>query len=139
MYDKNQYQSKWCTKINDILNKAGLSFIWNFDGLNRKNLNETLIRQFSDSFIQNWNADKNENSLCINYRMFKNDFGPEPYLNILDNDLRIIFSKYRCGSHNLPISIRRYEKSDERNNCPLCYNDVGDEYHYIMINDLHSL
>ena len=132
LYDENTFRSKWCNKINDILNNTGLSFLWNFDGVNSNQLKKIIKQQQLDSFSQNWNSAAYENSLCTNYRIYKTQFGFEPYLTLLDSDLRIALAKYRCGSHNLPISIEIYKPIDERNLCPLCHDDHGDEYHYIM-------
>ena len=67
-----------------------------------------------------------------NYRLMKKNFGLEYYLNTLSNDLRTIMSKFRMGTHNLPISDKRFDPPDERNLCPLCHSDTGDEYYYIM-------
>ena len=75
----------------------------------------------------------NENILCQNYKIIKDELRFERYLKYLDADLRIPMAKYRTGSHHLPISIRRYNPIDERNLCPLCALDCGDEYHYILI------
>ena len=72
------------------------------------------------------------NKLCTNYVLIKENFGQEPYLNILNKDLRIILSKYRSGSHLLLFSDQRYNAIDDRNKCPLCRSDCGDEYHYVM-------
>ena len=50
----------------------------------------------------------------------------------MNHNLRINFTRYRSGSHNLPISDQRYNPIGDRNICPLCHSDIGDEYHYIM-------
>ncbi len=42
-------------------------------------------------------------------------------------------SKYRCGSHHLPVSETRYNGINDVNKCSLCNNDVGDEYHYLLV------
>ena len=73
------------------------------------------------------------NSLCINYKMFKCNLDFEKYLIILDEDLRITLTKFRCGSHNLPISDRRYNGIMDYHICPLCARDVGDEFHYVLV------
>ena len=82
--------------------------------------------------MQDWLANINENSLCINYKLFKTKFEFEEYL-LLEDQFRIPLSKFRCGSHHLPISNRRYDPIDERNLCPLCHLDTGDEYHYLLV------
>ena len=89
--------------------------------------------QLSDSFKQNWNTEVQSNTLCLNYRIFKDDFKFEEYFYIMDPRNRTIFTKFRCGSHNLPIRYNRFHGTDERNYRPLCQNDIGDEYHYLLV------
>ena len=94
---------------------------------------KSIIKQkLFDAFLRNWQSDVTINNLCSNYRIIKENFGQEFYLRALPNDLRIILSKFRTGSHNLPIADKRYDPIDERNTCPLCLTDVGDEYHFVM-------
>ena len=56
LYDSGIYQSKWCTKINDILNKVGLSFIWRLEDVNQKHLKSGLKLRLSDIDKQEWLA-----------------------------------------------------------------------------------
>ena len=91
-----------------------------------------VCMRFSDGNLQNWSAKVESSPLCINYKVFKSQIGFEHYLTALPKDLRVPFSKFRCGSHNLPISNARYLEIDERNNCNLCSEDIGDEYHYLL-------
>ena len=132
LFDGNSFQSKWLHKINSLLNNLGAAFLWNFEGISHKQLKSFVKRRLKDQFLQNWESEMRTNKLCTNYVLIKENFGQEPYLNILNKDLRIILSKYRSGSHLLPISDQRYNPIDDRNNCPLCRSDCGDEYHYIM-------
>ena len=69
LFDENTFRSKWCNKINDILNNTGLSFLWNFDGVNSNQLKKIIKQQQLHSFSQNWNSAAYENSLCTNYRI----------------------------------------------------------------------
>ena len=65
--------------------------------------------------------------------MFKTSFGFESYLKILPTNSRIPLTKFRCGSHNLPISNARYDPIDVSNICSLCHDDIGDEFHYLFV------
>ena len=127
-------KSKWCAKINGLFNNLGLSFIWDIDGIILKpNHFKTAIKQRSnDIALQEWKANINENSLCINYKIFKTKFEFEDYL-LLEDQFRIPLTKFRCGSHQLPISNKRFDSIDERNVCPICHLDTGDEFHYILV------
>ena len=114
-----------------ILNEIGLPFLFNFNGVDGRQLNLAVSTRLTDAFIQNWNSEINEKKLCLNYRLFKTELGFEKYFDILDNNLRIPFTKFRCGSHCLPVKDKRYLGINERNTCPLCHIDIGDEYHYV--------
>ena len=73
-------------------------------------------------------------SKCINYRIFKTDFGLENYLMNLPKDLRVTFTKLRTCNHHLPIEKGRWHNIDRNLRiCTMCdFKTVGDEYHYIM-------
>ena len=132
LFDQNFFKSKWMTKIHSIFNCIGLRYIWNSESITLSALNKNLHQRLTDANLQHWSSDLEQNILCINYKIFKSDFGFEPYLSLLSPDLRIALCRYRCGYHNLPISNKRYEPIDDRNQCPLCQSDVGDEYHYLF-------
>ena len=131
--DHNLYNQKWVTKIKQILNNIGLSYLWDFKGISASQLKSAVKLRLSDAFIQNWGEELRGNILCTNYRLIKSTFNLEYYLSKLSKDLRITMSRFRTGSHSLPISDKRYDAPDERNVCPLCLLDTGDEYHYVMI------
>ena len=127
------YETKWVKKIKQILDNTGSSYLWNFDGITSVKLKSTIKQKLRDAFLQNWQRDIIENNLCTNYRIMKIDFGQESYLKALPNNIRIILTKFRSSSHNLPISDKRYNPIDDRNICPLCNSDIGDEFHYVLI------
>ena len=133
LFDTHLFQSTWCIKINSILNNTGLSYLWNYDGVNQTQLKASVKIRINDIFIQNWLSEINRNNICTNYRIYKNQFQLEPYLSILDKDLQIIMSRYRTGAHNLPITDRRYNGIGLQHICPLCFHDVGDEFHYLFV------
>ena len=130
--DKNIYTSKWVTKIRSILDRTGSTYLWNFERISLIKLKSKIQQKLQDAFLQNWESDIRSNNLCSNYRIFKLNFGQEFYLKEMPHNIRITLTKFRTGSHNLPISDQRYNAIDERNICPLCYLDVGDEYHYVL-------
>ena len=132
LFDQNVFKSKWMSQIHNIFDKTGLSYLWNSNSVNLNSIIKNINQRLIDANMQNWASDLENNSLCLNYKIFKNDFYFEPYLRILDSELRTVFCRFRCGNHNLPIMDKRYDEIDDRNNCPLCFSDVGDEYHYLL-------
>ena len=84
--------------------------------------------------LQVWHAEVERNILCSNYKAFKTEFGQEKYITDLDIPDRIALSKYRCGSHKLPVAAERYSRQENYRPCRLCNSDeVGDEYHYVLV------
>ena len=49
-----------------------------------------------------------ESNKCLNYRIFKKQFGFETYLNNLPNKPKKSLTKFRCGNNLLPIDIGSY-------------------------------
>ena len=129
------YLHPWMACIKDIFDACGLSYIWTNQTFHsfiwlKSYVKETLKTQF----VQEWNSIINDSSKCINYRIFKTNFGIENYLLNLPKDLRIILVKLRTCNHRLPIETGRWNNI-ERNLriCTMCNNNtIGDEFHYIM-------
>ena len=132
LYDQNIYKSKWCGKIHEILNNNGLTYVWNWDNISTFRLKKLIQQRINDAFTQNWSSDMSVSTLCTNYKALKLNFGFENYLIRLDNCLRIPITRFRCGSHNLPISERRFDGICDHHVCPLCFEDIGDEFHYVL-------
>jgi hypothetical protein len=73
---------------------------------------------------------------CINYRIFKTNFGLEYYLLNLPKNLRFFKTKLRICNHRLPIETGRWNNI-ERNlrKCKECNSNlfsIGHEFHYIL-------
>ena len=80
--------------------------------------------------------DKRHNS-CGNklrtYRLFKDQFVFEPYLNWGTYNQRNILTKFRISSHKLKIEKGRYMNIPaERRICRLCNLDVENEIHFLL-------
>ena len=76
--------------------------------------------------------DSSSKSLC--YRIFKENFEFENYLDILENKDIVLLFRYRTCNHRLPIETGRWTNIDRNDRyCQLCNsNEIGDEYHYIL-------
>ena len=108
----------------------------NFRDFNAKWLNISLKQKLCDQFQQQWRSDvfnfPKLKPKC--YKLFKDCFEFENYLNVLaDKDLKLL-CKFRTGNHRLPIEIGRWQGIERHNRiCTLCNsNEIGDEYHYIL-------
>ena len=66
-----------------------------------------VTRVLRDQYIQQWSSEIESKEIYYNYRMFKNVFAPEDYLQILPLNLAYIFLHFRTLNHRLPIQRRR--------------------------------
>jgi len=126
---------KWLQYVRNILNKCGLSYIWNDQwtpGI--KWLTDKVKQILMDQYTQKWSAEIYESNKCINYRMFKDVFVFEKYLTELPCRYSTAFSKFRMCNHKLPVERGRYRhilRSERK--CNMCNSDsIGDEYHFLL-------
>ena len=68
------------------------------------------------------------------YQLFKQEYGPEPYTNILISRAhRSFLAKLRGGSAPLEIETGRYVGAPmDQRTCKLCHTAVGDESHFML-------
>ena len=87
-----------------------------------------------DQFMQTGLSDIDQSPKCLCYRIFKSTISQECYLSKLDTRDIVTLSRFRCGSHRLPIETGRWQNIPrEERFCRLCNSrELGDEYHYIM-------
>ena len=131
----NVYKSEWLTKIKQILDDYGLSFVWNFpQSVSTKWLDRILNLRMKDVYIQTWSQECREHSKTFNYSLFKTKFGIEYYLDVLPNSYRIAMTRIRTNNHKLPIEKGRYSSLPrDLRHCNICNSDLpGDEYHFLL-------
>ena len=82
-----------------------------------------------------WMQDIYLNSKCNNYRIYKDIFGFEDYLIQLQDNLKVVLTKFRCRNNKMPVEIGvRDNVPREQRICNLCdTGDIGDEFHYLFI------
>lgn len=87
-----------------------------------------------EQYVQNWRSQVHESRSCLNYRIFKDEFQFERYLNDVPFNLAIQFLKFRCRNSKLPVVVGQYQNNDINERlCNLCVSNViGDEYHYLF-------
>lgn len=131
----NVYHSKWLNCIKDILFECGFHDAWNnqFVDMNCQ-ISKNIKQHYHNFFVNKWKDEVYNSPKCLNYRIYKTEFGFENYLTILPFDLRISLCKFRCGTHRLPIECGRFFSIDRSERlCDLCNkNVIGDEFHYIF-------
>ena len=98
MYREGKYESPFLSTVESVLNGIGLSGMWThqFD-LNYSNqwFKSKVTRVLRDQYIQQWSSEIESKEIYYNYRMFKNVFAPEDYLQILPLNLAYTFVHFR--------------------------------------------
>lgn len=135
LYEINEYNSNWILKIKSILDSCGMSNIWEHpENFNHSWIMSSIEVKMKDMERQIRHAEVERNVLCSNYKMMKDEHRQEKYIVELDTPERIILSKFRCGTHKLPVATERFSRQENFHPCTLCNsNEVGDEYHYVLI------
>ncbi|CAG2193283.1 unnamed protein product [Mytilus edulis] len=92
----NVYHSKWLNCVNDIISECGFINAWNNQYIDTNcQLSKNVKQYYHNLFVNEWKAQIFNTSKCLNYRMYKSEFGFEDYLTTLPFDLRINLCKYR--------------------------------------------
>lgn len=129
-----EFKFKWLDYVKSVLNDLGLTFLW-FNPIYSVNQFKSVVKQrLRDQYLQTWNSDLAGNSICCNYRLFKQDFCFEKYLVTLPYRLRQAVLKFRLSNHKLPVQQLRAQAipRDERI-CIMCdLGEIGDEFHYLF-------
>ena len=130
------YAFKWLTHIEDICNSTGMNFIFNSEVVNLSNdfIKLKIKKTLQDQFIQTWYADIEKSSRGEFYGIFKTEFYLEPYLIRLSDFHSYWFCKFRTNNIKIPIETGRWENIPKENRiCKLCYDGIGDEFHYLFL------
>lgn len=129
----------WISCVHSILKFLDLSpnFILNKKINVKKMLLSKLIAKYKSSWETNLfndiRKDSSQKNKLRTYRLFKNKFGYEKYLNLENFKIRNTLSKFRVGMHHLEIETGRYYniKVEDRI-CKLCCQETEDEIHFLL-------
>lgn len=133
MHQKDLFHSKWLLSIKNILHDCDKEQLW----LNQEaplNISKIVKLKLIEIYELSWKESVYQSPKCLNYRIFKKNFGLEKYFGVLPDDLALAFFHFRSLNHKFPIEWGRYEgiARDDRV-CELCFlHKLGDEYHYAL-------
>ena len=103
------------------------------------NLKKYIYHCFSSKYKSVWSKELfNDNKHVSSgnklrtYRLFKDKYIFEPYLNWGSYSQRRIITKFRISSHNLEIERGRYKNIPAEQRCKLCNLDIEDEIHFLL-------
>lgn len=132
--DEN-YDNSWIKYVKHILDETGYSYIWTQQIFQNSDwLIAAIKNRLCEQFVQEWHSLLQNSPKALNYRLFKDTFEFEHYLNILEDKDIYSFCKFRTSNHKLPIETGRWNNIDRENRvCTNCVSGcIGDEFHYIM-------
>ena len=136
MQDSMSVNNNWCTHVNSLALQYGL----NINNLLFNNETKIYVKStIKEKFVTDWHVKLNNRPGLRLYKLFKHDFGYEPYLqNIKNTNFRKMFTRLRTSSHFLEIERGRYvNKNVSDRLCTMCDN-VEDEFHFVMICPLYN-
>ena len=127
--------SKWMLYVKNSLNNLGFGNMWDSnEGFTYEWFKHTIKQRIYDQFEQKWHCNVFDSPKGHFYRIIKENFCFEKYLDILDPSDRIALCRFRTCNNRLPIEVGRWygiERSERK--CTLCNdNEIGDEYHYLF-------
>ena len=134
LHTNRNLRSQWLDNTMHLLNSSGYPGIWDTQQfVHYKWLITTFKQKSKDIFIQTWNAEINRTSNSNLYKFIHTSFCQRKYIRILNPFYCRVFLSFITRNHRLPIETGRWRSIpvNERK-CELC-NDLGDEYHYILI------
>ena len=142
LHSEGLLKFKWLDKIISIINECGMSHVY----LNQAQMDKNFLKnQFltnikttlKQQFIQKWEKEVSESSKCFYYRHFLLKPALQNYLKKMPPNIWIPLVKLRTANHKFPIEIYSWNilyREKSKRLCSLCtLNEVGDEYHYLMI------
>ena len=132
--EQGRLQSKWLTNVKNLVNQNGYGNIWNSnDEINTKWFTKSFKLKLHDQFMQSWSALIDQASSGINYRIFKDKFEMNDYINFLPNKQVKILTAFRTRNHRLPVKLGRWTSTPlSERICFFCNSEIGDEFHYIF-------
>lgn len=133
MHQRDLFHSKWLLSIKNILHDCDKGLCW----LNQEaplNISKVVKLKLIEIYKCSWKESVFQSPKCLNYRIFKYNFGLEKYFGLLPDDLALAFFHFRTLNHKFPIEWGRYEGiARDGRQCELCFlHKLGDEYHYVL-------
>ena len=142
MTSSTSLYSEWLETVKLLLSVLGLDTVYEnpavlsiakFSALCSNRLRDTFSQQWAAQLADN-ESNEGQRSKLRFYRIFKNSFGREPYLELIPYKLRKVITKFRCSDHCLEIEIGRHKGVKTENRlCKICSLEVESEEHVLRV------
>ena len=134
--ENDMYADPWLLFIKNTLNELGYTEFWVNQSVSGSSewFRSIVKLRLGDQFKQKWAQEIHDSGKCMNYRLFKVEFGLEPYLLELSPVVRKSMTRFRCRNHRLPVESARHVISERLCRvCTMCDSqEMGDEFHYLL-------
>ena len=133
-HDLDINKTKWLKTVKSILIKCGLSGFWEQQKVDNPVWHVRCVKQkLKDLFINEWYTKLDTSPSATYYRISKIKFEQEHYLQKPPFHMKKNLCLFRTRNHKLPIETGRWIRLDiSERKCHLCYQDVGDEFHFLF-------
>lgn len=135
-FSSSNDKGTWVQFIKRILYELGFSHVWNTNcTFDSDALLAAIKRKLKERFMSFWknrfSGDEGMKKLQT-YKLLKQNFGFEPYLDCLhDKNIRKCLTAFRISAHRLRIERGRYcGETPEQRLCIRC-NTIEDEVHFL--------
>lgn len=125
--------NNWVENVKDCLESHGFGNVWANRGIeNEAAFLRNLKQKMIDKFKADWFATLCGSDRFSIYRLFKFDFGLEPYLNnVTVKRFRDALIRFRLGINDLGIN-KRFQGANVCRDCPFCPKVLEDECHFLF-------
>jgi hypothetical protein len=116
--------------------------VWLNQGVHNENVFlNFFVNRVKDISLQEWNMNVDDNSKLESYKLFKNGFSFEHYLNVLDlKKIRFIYTIFRIGSLDIEVERGRYTHTPRNERICKVYdkNSTENQNHFLLVCDCYD-
>lgn len=147
LYTEGVIKFGWLEKVISIIYECGMGYVYlNQAQMDHKFLKNQFLANIKmtlrEQFLQKWEQEITDSSKCFYYRHFQLKPSLQNYLIKSPPEVWIPLVKLRTANHKFPIEIYSWNvlfKEKNKRLCCICnLNEIGDEYHYVMICPIFS-
>ena len=92
MHTVNDANFSWLANVHNSINECGLAYIMNTQTFINSYWFISLVKQtLKDQYNQLWHSQAENSTKALTYRLFKDNFMLEPYLEILDSKMPLFY------------------------------------------------
>ena len=130
----------WASRVKRFLCENGFQQVWLFGCGNEKQFCVELRERLYSTFCHEWRDHIDSSEKCVTYSSYKNIFGRERYLTVLNIEIfRRYFAQFRMGVSQLNTHRFRFSNNWRKKLCPFCIDELETEIHFLFQCPAYSL